>query len=135
MTTKQKQSTLLNIALWTAQVVLAVSLIWAATMKLFRPADQLATMWPWTAEHTNLVKLTGVLDLLSGIGLVLPTLLHIQPKLTRYAAYGTVALMVAASLFHLTRGEASQIGVNIFFALLAIFVAWGRQAPLQQGIK
>ncbi|WP_461071665.1 DoxX family protein [Spirosoma horti] len=128
MTSEQKKSTLLTVALWLAQVLLAVSLIWAASMKLFQPVDQLAAMWPWTADHTTLVKQTGVVDLLAGIGLVLPALLRIRPKLTSYAAYGIIALMVAASVFHIARGEASQSGVNIVFALLAIFIAWGRRA-------
>jgi hypothetical protein len=75
-----------------------------------------------------------VLDLLAGIGLILPAALRIRPKLTIYAAYGTVALMLAASIFHIGRGEASQIGVNIFFGTVAVFIAWGRQekAPIAE---
>lgn len=133
MTSEQKKSKVMNIILWIAQVILAVSLIWASTMKLFQSADKLAEMWPWTADNASLVKLTGILDLLAGIGLVLPALLRIQPKLTIYAAYGTIALMVAASIFHITRGEVTQIGVNIFFAVFAVFIAWGRhkKAPIR----
>ena len=127
MINEQKKSKTMNIILWISQVSLAVSLIWASSMKLFQPADKLAAIWPWTADNTALVKLTGVLDLLAGIGLVLPALLRIQPKLTTYAAYGTLVLMIAASVFHITRGEVSQIGVNIFFAVFAVFIAWGRQ--------
>jgi hypothetical protein len=126
MTNQQKISKTMNICLWVAQVILASSLIWASTMKLFQPADKLAEMWPWTADHTILVKLTGVLDLLAALGLILPALLRIQPKLTIYAAYGIILLMIAASIFHIARGEASQIGINIFFAAFAVFIAWGR---------
>lgn len=39
---------------------------------------------------------------------------------------GIVGLMVCASIFHITRGEASLIGVNIIFAVIAGFIAWGR---------
>ena len=117
----------MNLLLWIAQATLAASFIWSATMKLFQPADKLAEMWAWAADHPELVTLTGIVDLLAGIGLVLPALLRIQPKLTIYAAYGSVALMIAASIFHIARGETSKIGVNIFFALVAIFIAWGRQ--------
>ena len=112
MANEQKTSGTMNVILWIAQVILAVSFIWSASMKLFQPVDKLVEMWPWTADHVILVKLTGVLDLLAGIGLVLPALLRIQPKLTIYAAYGTIALMIAASFFHITRGEVSQIGVS-----------------------
>jgi DoxX-like family len=64
--------------------------------------------------------------------MVLPALLHIQPKLTILAAYGIIVLMTAASAFHISRGEAKDIGFNIFMALLAALVAWGRQtkAPI-----
>ncbi|WP_257669495.1 DoxX family protein [Parapedobacter tibetensis] len=126
MASEQKTSKTMNIILWIAQVMLSIGFIWAASMKLFQPADKLAEMWAWTAGNVTLVKLTGVLDLLAGIGLVFPALLHIQPKLTIYAAFGTIALMIAASIFHISRGEASQIGINIFFGIIAVFIIWGR---------
>jgi len=116
----------MNITLWIAQVVLASGFIWAALMKLFQSAQKLNAMWPWTAHHPVLVKLTGVLDLLAGLGLVLPMLLNIQPQLTVYTAYASIALMVVAGIFHVSRGEGSQTGINIFFALVAAFIAWGR---------
>ncbi len=127
MANEQKTSKTMNILLWIAQVLLSTTFMWSATMKLFQPADQLAEMWAWAAGNTGLVQLTGVLDLLAGIGLIAPALLRIQPVLTVYAAYGTLALMTAASIFHIARGEASQIGINIFFAVVAAFIAWGRQ--------
>jgi uncharacterized membrane protein len=127
MTSEQKSSKAMNVILWIAQAILAISFIWAATMKFLQPADKLAEMWPWTAGNVALVKSTGILDLLAGVGLVLPALFRIQPKLTVYAAYGTIALMIAASTFHIIRGEGSTIGVNIFFLAFAIFIAWGRQ--------
>jgi uncharacterized membrane protein YphA (DoxX/SURF4 family) len=129
MTSEQKTSKIMNIILWIAQLFLAVTFIWAGAMKLFNP-DELP--FPWVKDNANLVKLTGVLDLLAGIGLIFPALLHIQPKLTVYAAYGTIILMLAASVFHIARGEVSQIGFNIFVALIAVFIAWGRQtkAPI-----
>lgn len=134
MIREQKTSKPMNIILWIAQVLLGVTFIWAASMKLFQSADKLAEMWAWTTGHAALVKLTGVLDLLAGIGLILPALLRIQPELTIYAAYGTIALMIAAGIFHIARGEAPQIGFNIFVTLLAVFIAWGRQkkAPIYQ---
>jgi hypothetical protein len=116
-----------NIILWLAQGILASGFIWAASMKLFQSPGKLEEMWPWTAENGMLVKLTGVLDLLAGLGLILPGLLKWNPKLTIFAAYGTILLMIAASIFHISRGEASQIGINVFFLVLATFIAWGRK--------
>ena len=133
MNKEQKVPVLLNIMLWFAQILLSVSFIWAGAMKLFKPAEQLAAMWPWTAAHPGLVNFTGVLDILAGLGLVLPALLRIVPKLTVYAALATIALMIVAIIFHISRGEVSQMGVNIFFTLAAAFIAWGRTAKASIG--
>jgi uncharacterized membrane protein YphA (DoxX/SURF4 family) len=126
MISEQKASKTMAVFLWIAQVILSASLIWAAVTKLFQPAGKLGEMWPWTAEHPELVKLTGILDLLAGVGLILPTLLRIWPRLTVYAAYGTIVLMIAAIIFHSTRGELSQTGINFFFLAIAAFISWGR---------
>ena len=121
-----KASKTLNLFLWITQLLLAATFLWAAYMKLFQSADKLATMWPWTANNQTLVKGTGVIDLLAAIGIVLPTLVRVQPKLAVFTAYGIIALMITASIFHITRGETSQIGFNIFVLALSVFVAWGR---------
>jgi uncharacterized membrane protein YphA (DoxX/SURF4 family) len=127
MANQQKPSKAMNISLWAAQILLAVILIWAAAMKLFQPIEKLSAMWPWTEQvPVALLKFTGIVDLLGALGLVLPMLLHIKPKLTPIAAIGIVVLMIVASIFHISRGEASSIGVNIAFAVIAAFIAWGR---------
>lgn len=126
MTQNQILSKPLNIAAWICQILLSLTLLWAAGMKLFEPIEQLSQQWPWTADNPVLTRVAGIVDLLGGLGLVLPMLLRIRPALTLYAAYGTIALMVAASIFHISRGEVSQIGFNIFIALVAGFVVWVR---------
>src|SRR4051812_7105771 len=95
----------LNILVWIAQILLSASFIWAACVKLFQSSDKLTAMWPWTAENTGLVRFTGVLDLLAGLGLVLPQLLNIKPVLTVYTAYAILLLMICATIFHVSRGE------------------------------
>jgi putative oxidoreductase len=122
----------LNITLWISQSLIALTLIWAAYAKLLQPIEETAKMLPWAAENPGLLKFTGCIDLLGGLGIILPAAFRIQPKLTIFAAYGTIVLMIAASAFHISRGEASLIGMNIFFLILAAFVAWGRtkKAPI-----
>lgn len=130
-TTKAKMtiSKTTNTLLWMAQVLLGASMAWAAFMKLFQPTEKLAAMWPWTAQVPPVVvKGTGIIDILAALGLLLPGLLHFKPRITSLAATGIVLLMVCAGIFHIVRGEVSVIGVNIGFALLAIFIAWGRRA-------
>lgn len=133
MTNTSTPSKAWNISLWILQALLAATLIWAAMMKLGKSPRELAAMWPWAGEVSPaLVKLTGIVDLLGGLGLILPALLRIKPVLTPIAALGIVALMICASVFHIARGEASQIGFNVVVAGIAGFIAWGRlrKAPL-----
>ena len=123
MATEQKTSRTMNIILWIAQGLLAATFVWAGFMKIFKPED---LPFPWIKDNANLAFLTGVIDLLAGIGIVLPTLLRIKPKLTIFVAYGITILMSVASIFHISRGETKDIGFNIFMALIAVFIAWGR---------
>jgi uncharacterized membrane protein YphA (DoxX/SURF4 family) len=134
MSNQPKPSMALNITLWVAQFLLASSLVWAGFMKLFQP-EKVAAMWPWAGQVSDaLVKFTGIVDLLGAIGLILPAMLRIKPKLTPIAALGVVALMITASIFHIVRGEASSIGANIVFGIIATFIAWGRftKAPITE---
>ncbi len=117
----------LSVALWGAQGVLAAAFVAAGATKLFTPAEQLAAMIPWTGEYGALVPFTGVVDLAGGLGILLPSLTRIQPRLTVLAALGIIVLQVLAGLFHLSRGEVDVLPMNIVFIALAGFVLWGRE--------
>ena len=134
ITTQQAPSKALQIILWIAQVLLAAMFLMAGISKTFQPIDQLSQMLPWASQvPVGLVRFIGVSELLGGLGLVLPALLRIQPRLTVLAAIGLAAVMVFAALFHATRGEFSAIGMNLILAAIALFIAWGRtkKAPIQ----
>jgi hypothetical protein len=125
----QRTSRTMNIILWITQGLLSATFIWSGFMKISKPED---LPFAWVKGNPDLVLITGILDILGGLGIVLPALLRIYPKLTNFAAYGIIVLMAVASVFHISRGESKDIGFNIFMALLAVFVAWGRQvkAPI-----
>lgn len=117
-------------ALWTVQVLLALFFIYAGGTKLATPVDVLSQSIPWTAQHPSLVLLTGWVDLLGGLGILLPALLRIQPKLTPLAALGLVVLQVAALAFHAVRAEMAVVPMNVVLIGLAAFVLWGRTRAL-----
>lgn len=121
---ENKISKTLNIILWATQILLALTFIWAGAMKLFQPEE---LPWAWIKENPDLVKISAIFDLLAGFGIILPTLLSIKPKLTIFASYGIIVLMICASAFHIMRGEGSQIGFNLFMLACAVFIAWGRK--------
>jgi putative oxidoreductase len=61
-----------------------------------------------------------------------PAVTGIQSWLTVAAAVGLVVVMASASIFHASRREYSNIGMNVVLLLLAVFVVVGRWtlAPL-----
>lgn len=129
----KKPSKAIHIALWVAQVVLAGLFLMAGTMKLTTPMDELIAAMAWTGDVPAwLVRFIGASELLGAIGLLLPALLRVKPVLTTWAAIGIATIMVFALVFHVSRGEASVVGINIVFGLIAVFIAWGRisKAPI-----
>jgi hypothetical protein len=71
---------------------------------------------------------TAVFDTLGGLGVVLPSVTRIRPRLTVLAALGCVALQTCAIVFHFSRGEAANTPFNFVLVVLALFVAWGRRS-------
>lgn len=117
----------MNIALWIAQFFLAFSLFYSGGTKAFVPMDVLAAQWPSIgALAPPMVRLLGVIDMLGAIGLIVPAILRIKPALTVIAAWGVVLLMVCAIVFHIQHKETAQVGVNLLFGSIALFIAWGR---------
>lgn len=115
-----------NRALWVLQWLLALSLVAAGIVKLALPFDQAVELFPWAADVPLLFTVTSVLDVLGGLGVLLPSLTRVLPRVTVLAAIGVVLLMLSAVGFYLLRGEASEIVPNIVLALVAAAIAWGR---------
>lgn len=123
----------LRIGLWAAQFVLFATFLMSAYMKLTTPIAQLSTMMPWTGELPEaFVRFIGLVDLAGGIGILLPALTRIQPRLGVLAALGIVVLQVLAIGFHGSRGEWMVVPLNLVLLPLAVFVLWGRsrKAPI-----
>jgi len=72
------------------------------------------------------VRFIGASELAGALGLVLPAATRVKPLLTPLAALGLVTVMLLAIAFHLSRGEVSALPLNLAFAALSAFVAWGR---------
>jgi hypothetical protein len=133
MSSEAASSKGLNIALWIAQVLLALSLAGGAIWKLTTSIPDLASKMPWMGQVSpSFLYMTATFDLLGGLGVILPSLTRVMPKVTVLAAIGCIALMVGAIVFHVSRGEADKTPFNFFLIALAAFVAWGRfaKAPI-----
>jgi uncharacterized membrane protein YphA (DoxX/SURF4 family) len=116
-----------NVALWIAQVLLAIGFAMAGAMKTFTPIEEIAkNAGAWASEMPGLVRFIGISELLGAVGLILPSATRIKPILTPIAAAGFVLIMIFAALFHGARGEWGSIVTNVLIGGLAAFVVWGR---------
>jgi uncharacterized membrane protein len=117
----------MDIALWIAQIVLAIGLLATGLTHATR-VDQATGRQIWMkAVPRPLMTTIGVLEILGAIGLVLPGLTGIQPWLTPLTASLVVVLMVLAIAFHARRsGELPNIAFNIILGAIAAFIAYGR---------
>jgi uncharacterized membrane protein YphA (DoxX/SURF4 family) len=120
----------MSIVVWVLQVLLALAFLAAGVMKVSQPRQKLATNMGWVEDFSDgTVRTIGVLELLAGIGLLLPAVTGVATVLVPLAALGLVLMMVLAALTHRRRGELQMIGVNAVLLLLAVVVAWARFGP------
>ena len=116
----------LDIALWIAQFLLAAIFLLAGTVHAFRYQAAKERL-PWVKDlPRGIVVLDGVMEIVGGLGVVLPRLTAILPWLTPLAATGLAAIMTIAVSLHARRKEYSAIVMPGLLFALAIFVAYGR---------
>ncbi|MFY2559295.1 DoxX family protein [Corallococcus terminator] len=128
-----RPSRVLPLSLWVVQALLGLLFAGTGLWKLLTPIPGLAAMIPWAGQvPAAFLYATAVVDLLGGLGVVLPSLTRIKPGLTVLAALGCAALQLSAILFHVSRGEAANTPFNFLLVGLSLFVAWGRhsRAPI-----
>ena len=117
-----------NALLWTIQILLAALFLFAGGMKLIAPIEQL------TAQSTlpgAFLRFIGLAEFLGALGLFLPGLTRIQPRLTPLAAAGLVIIMIGATVMSLPLGAVAAMPLVI--GVLSAFVAYGRWRLLPHG--
>ncbi|MNY61584.1 hypothetical protein D3C86_1982770 [compost metagenome] len=108
------------------QGILALGFIFSGWMKAFQ-YEKAKASWPWVKEVSRgLVSFIGIAELLGVLGLILPQATNIAPALAPLAAIGLAAIVLFGAVLHVKRKEYQEIGVNIVFLTLAVFVAVGR---------
>jgi uncharacterized membrane protein YphA (DoxX/SURF4 family) len=120
-----------NAALWTAQVLWGVffSLSGFGKVLCYKPAlwHQALQDVPWfAAVPLDLFIFIGVCEFLGGIGLILPALTGVKPRLTPLAAVGLTLIMLLAAVFHIVRGEYYFVPINLVLGGVAALIAYGR---------
>ena len=128
MTETTSKTTGWSIILWAAQLLLAAAYGLFGSMKATQPLDQLAKMMTWIPSFPPLfVRSLGAVEVLGAIGLILPSLTRIQPRLTVIAALCILVHQFLAVSLHVSKGEISVLGLNVVLIVLAAFIFWGRR--------
>jgi putative oxidoreductase len=114
----------MNIVLWILQVLLAVAFL-AHGWLFLSPPPEIAVLMDASMPRWFQLFL-GVAEVAAGVGLILPGLTRIMPWLIVWAAGGIMIVMVAATGWHLVRGEYSSAGITLVLLVMATFVAYMR---------
>jgi hypothetical protein len=125
-----KTLTTANVWLWTVQVLLAALYLFSGGFKAFAP---LSLMQMPVAFPEWFVRFLGYAELAGALGLILPTLLRIQPRLTPIAASCLVIIMIGATVITAAYVSVPMAVMPFVLGLLDAFVAYGRLrlAPVQ----
>ncbi|MCU1346882.1 MAG: hypothetical protein JWL70_3148 [Acidimicrobiia bacterium] len=121
----------MDIVLWIVSGLLAAAFIFAGSNKVVRPKEKLVGSLPWSEDFSPAtIKSIGAVEVLGGIGVILPWLTNIAPVLTPLAATGLALVQLLALIVHVRRHEPSAFPVNAVLGILATFVAVFRFAAL-----
>lgn len=116
-----------NVTLWVIQGLLAALFLFAGSMKLILPIEAMAgpvSLPGWFLRFIGVAEVTGA------IGLILPWLTRLQPRLTPVAASGLVIIMSGATVITVLGGPAATAAVPFVVGLLAATVAYARWQTL-----
>jgi uncharacterized membrane protein len=117
----------MNVALWIVASVLALGFIAGSLVKLTWSHERYAARLHWPADFTaGQVKLIGVVELLGGIGLVLPGVVDTARVLVPIAASGMALYMAGAVTERVRRHEPKEMLGDLLFVAGLVFVSWGR---------
>lgn len=122
----------MNIALWVATVVLAVTMVIAGSARAFlRPGVLESAGLGWADPLPDrMPRAAGFQEILGAVGLTVPAITGTAPVLVPLSAAFIALLMLGSVLVHLRMSASlGRAAPAIALALLAIFVAWGRFGP------
>ena len=113
----------MNALLWVLQVLLAAAFFAHGMLFLTPPADmveQMSVLPRWFQVFL------GTAEVLAAIGLTLPGVTRIQPRLVPAAAAGLMFVMICATIWHIVRGEFSSAIITAILLALLTLVAYER---------
>jgi uncharacterized membrane protein YphA (DoxX/SURF4 family) len=116
----------MNTLIWIAQSLLAVLFIFHGIAMFKPPAAVQDSVVKKMGFSLPFLKIIGTLEVLGGIGLILPSWTRVMSFLSPMSALGLVVIMIGAVVSHARQNEVQQaVGTGVITLLLA-FVVLGR---------
>ena len=115
----------MNILLWIIQCSLGLLFIFSGVMKFVMSVAEMNEGSPVFLPGI-FMHFIGVCEILGGLGLILPSALRIEPRLTPLAAAGLAIITAGATVITLMGPMKGLVVIPLVTCLLCIFVAWGR---------
>ena len=112
-----------SVVLWTAQALLAALFLFAGGFKLTLSAEALEREAQMSGVFLHFI---GVMELLGGLGLLLPALTGIRPSLTPLAAAGLVIIMIGATVTSAASHGLVAATFPFVTCVITALVAYGR---------
>jgi len=120
----------MNIILWILQILLGLLFLFAGGTKLVMSGEALTQQM----ASTNSVMLPiwflrfiGVVEVLGGLGLILPGLAKFRRSLTPLAAVGLTIIMIGAVVLTVMGPGVGMVIVPLVVLILCALVAYGRR--------
>ena len=116
--------------LWILQILLGLLFLFSGSMKFVMSVAEMTKDMPWMPGW--FLHFIGVMEILGGFGLVLPSFMRIRPGLTPLAAACLVIIMIGATVITLSATGIGPAMIPLIVGILCVFVAYGRWrlAPL-----
>jgi uncharacterized membrane protein YphA (DoxX/SURF4 family) len=115
----------MNVILWILQILLALLFLFAGVTKFLFSVEEMNSQAPVVLPGIFL-HFIGICEVLGGLGLILPSLLRIQPRLTPLAALGLAMITAGATVTALMGPMKVAASFPFIVCLLCLFVAYGR---------
>lgn len=114
----------MHLTLWVLQILLALA-FFAHGWLFLAPPPEIAVQMNASLPRWFQLFL-GVSEILAAVGLTLPGATRILPWLVPVAAAGVTIVMIAATVWHLVRGEFASAGITMVLLAMATFTAYAR---------
>jgi uncharacterized membrane protein YphA (DoxX/SURF4 family) len=114
----------MNITLWILQVLLAAVFAAHGWMLVSPPPELLDII---NEEMGVGFRFTlGIAEILGAVGILLPGIIRVLPRLTEISAACLAFVSVSATIWHVVRGETSSAAITAALVVVTTLVAYGR---------